>query len=79
MIWTYSENFHRRSTIEALAETYTEKLTTLIAHCKSAEAGGYTPSDFSKARLSQNDLDKLLSKINRTTQRRLDADANAAG
>jgi amino acid adenylation domain-containing protein/non-ribosomal peptide synthase protein (TIGR01720 family) len=78
MIWTYSENSHRRSTIEALAQTYIEKLNTLITHCKSPEAGGYTPSDFSKARLSQNDLDKLLSKINRSSQRRLDPDGNAA-
>jgi hypothetical protein len=35
----------------------------LIAHCLSPEAGGYTPSDFPDIDLSQDELDKLLTKI----------------
>lgn len=63
VVWTYSENVHKRSTIEKLAEKYAEQLRLLIDHCTQLHAGGYTPSDFSKARLSQSDLDKLISKL----------------
>jgi non-ribosomal peptide synthase protein (TIGR01720 family) len=58
--WTYSQNIHRRSTIETVANDFIESLQLLIQHCQSAEAGGYTPSDFSKARLSQKELDRFL-------------------
>ncbi len=60
--WTYDER-HDSSTIESLAHSYNDALKSLIAHCQSPDAGGYTPSDFAKARLRQDDLDKLLSKI----------------
>ena len=63
LVWTYSENVHRRSTIETLAEQFTKALRELIAHCGLPDAGGYTPSDFSKARLSQKELDKLISRL----------------
>jgi amino acid adenylation domain-containing protein/non-ribosomal peptide synthase protein (TIGR01720 family) len=62
-IWTYSKNFHQRSTIETLAANFMDALRSLISHCQSPEAGGYTPSDFSRARLNQSDLDRLLSKL----------------
>ncbi len=61
--WTYSENVHRQSTIETLANDFISALKTLIEHCRSAKAGGYTPSDFSKARLSQNELDRFLGDL----------------
>jgi len=61
--WTYSENLHRRSTIEWLARDYLEALRVLIAHCQSPSAGGYTPSDFSLAKLDQKKLDRILEKI----------------
>ena len=57
--WSYSENIHRRETIRKLAEGFIEALLSLIAHCHSAEAGGYTPSDFPLAGLDQEALDKL--------------------
>jgi non-ribosomal peptide synthase protein (TIGR01720 family) len=63
LVWTYSENVHRRSTIETLAKQFTKALRELIAHCRLPGAGGYTPSDFSKARLSQKELDKLISRL----------------
>ena len=65
MTWAYSEKVHKRSTIECLALGFMETLKTLIAHCQSEESQGYTPSDFSAARLSQKQLDKFLSKINK--------------
>ncbi|MBE7384650.1 MAG: amino acid adenylation domain-containing protein [Leptolyngbya sp. SIO1E4] len=63
--WTYSEGIHQRATIETLAERCMAALRSLIAHCQSPEAGGYTPSDFKKANVTQKDLDQLLSQINR--------------
>jgi non-ribosomal peptide synthase protein (TIGR01720 family) len=41
--WTYSENFHQRSTIENLAEDFVVRLRSLIAHCLSIDADRYTP------------------------------------
>jgi amino acid adenylation domain-containing protein/non-ribosomal peptide synthase protein (TIGR01720 family) len=64
--WTYSENFHRRETIERLAESYLEELRTLIANSRSREAESFSPTDFPQANLSQKDLDKVLSRLRRT-------------
>jgi phthiocerol/phenolphthiocerol synthesis type-I polyketide synthase E len=61
--WTYSENLHRRSTIEHLAQEFMAALRALIAHCQSPEAGGYTPSDFLTTGLSQADLDDLIAEF----------------
>ena len=61
--WTYSQNIHHPTTIERFAKSFIEALRLLIAHCQSKEAGGYTPSDFPEAELSQTELDKLLAKI----------------
>ncbi|HLK56987.1 MAG TPA: amino acid adenylation domain-containing protein [Chthonomonadaceae bacterium] len=63
--WVYSEQVHHQATVERLAEDYLAALRRLIAHCQSPEAGGYTPSDFPKARVSQQALDRLMTKINK--------------
>jgi non-ribosomal peptide synthase protein (TIGR01720 family) len=63
MTWRYSEHLHRRSSIEALAEQFIEKLNSLIQHCLSAGAGGYTPSDFPAAKLNQRELDDLIAEL----------------
>ncbi|MDF5723373.1 MAG: amino acid adenylation domain-containing protein [Rhizonema sp. PD37] len=70
MTWTYSEKIHKRATIECLALEFMEALKTLIAHCQLPDAIGHTPSDFSAARLSQKQLDKFLSKINKDKTRK---------
>ena len=57
--WSYSENVHRRETIERLAEDYIQALRRITIHCQSPEAGGYTPSDFPLARLNQEELGQL--------------------
>jgi non-ribosomal peptide synthase protein (TIGR01720 family) len=69
MAWTYSEQLHRRTTIEDLAQAFMEELRLLIDHCQSPEAGGYTASDFPQAKLSQRDLDKVLARIGPTVRR----------
>ncbi|MET0396505.1 MAG: condensation domain-containing protein, partial [Longimicrobiaceae bacterium] len=56
----YAEGVHRRETIERLAGWYAAELRELIAHCRAAEAGGYTPGDFPLAGLGQAALDALL-------------------
>jgi non-ribosomal peptide synthase protein (TIGR01720 family) len=66
--WIYSVNIHRRSTIENLAADFIASLRELIEHCQSPEAGGYTPSDFSKARLSQKKLDKFVRSLSQSTR-----------
>ncbi|MCP4658874.1 MAG: AMP-binding protein, partial [bacterium] len=55
--WSYSENLHHRATIEDWAQRFLAALRTLIRHCLSPEAGGYTPSDFPLAGLDQARLD----------------------
>jgi len=64
--WTYSEAIHQQTTIATLAQRYIEALRSLISHCQSPEAGGYTPSDFSDfawSQWSQTDLDTILTTI----------------
>jgi amino acid adenylation domain-containing protein/non-ribosomal peptide synthase protein (TIGR01720 family) len=58
----YSENLHRRATIEVWAEEFVVELRGIIAHCQSPDAGGYTPSDFAMAGLTQAELDALLGQ-----------------
>ena len=57
--WHFSTNEYERSTVERLASSYIEHLEQLIEHCQSAEAGGFTPSDFPDANVSQEAIDQL--------------------
>jgi amino acid adenylation domain-containing protein/non-ribosomal peptide synthase protein (TIGR01720 family) len=61
--WTYSSNLHQRATIESLAQGFLTALRSLIAHCQSPEAGGYTPSDFPLTQMSQEALDTAFTSI----------------
>ena len=61
--WSYSENLHRRESVERLAELHAEELHSIIEHCQLPEAGGFTPSDFPQAKLNQEELDAFLSRI----------------
>jgi non-ribosomal peptide synthase protein (TIGR01720 family) len=67
--WTYSENLHRRDTVLNLAEAFLEAARELIAGCESKDAGGYTPSDFPAARISQKDFSKLLAQVTQVDRR----------
>ena len=66
--WTYSKHLHRRDTIERLAQGFIEALRTLIMHCQSPDAGGYTPSDFPKMKLSQQELDELMTALGESAE-----------
>ncbi|MBG1241150.1 non-ribosomal peptide synthetase [Nostoc sp. NZL] len=63
--FAYSDKLHKRSTIEKLAFGFMKALRNLIDHCQSTESQGYTPSDFSAAKLNQKQLDKFIAKINK--------------
>jgi natural product biosynthesis luciferase-like monooxygenase protein/amino acid adenylation domain-containing protein/non-ribosomal peptide synthase protein (TIGR01720 family)/FkbM family methyltransferase len=60
--WVYSDRLHRRETIAALAESFRDALSSLVAHCRSAAAGGFTPSDFPLARLDQATVDRVVGR-----------------
>ena len=66
--WTFSENIHRRETIEELAQAFLSELQALIAHCQSSEAGGYTPSDFADFGWSQSELDSITTVIKHSVE-----------
>ncbi len=61
MHWNYSENLHRRSTIQEFADNFMSALRELIAG--DSQERGLVPSDFPQARVSQEDLGKLMSKL----------------
>ncbi|HBZ82358.1 non-ribosomal peptide synthase/polyketide synthase [Brevibacillus parabrevis] len=60
--WMYNANIHNQETIEALARDYMESLREIMEHCRSEEAGGYTPSDFPLARLDQRAIDNYVGR-----------------
>ncbi len=60
--WTYSQAIHCQSTIERVAQGFLDALRSLIAHCQSPNAGGYTPSDFPLTTLNQHQLNTLLQQ-----------------
>lgn len=64
VMWTYSRERYRPGTITSLATGYLKDLQTLIAHCLSGDAGGYTPSDFPNVELEQDALDAILEQMN---------------
>jgi non-ribosomal peptide synthase protein (TIGR01720 family) len=61
--WTYSKALHQQGTIEKLAQEFVLALRSLIAHCQSPTAGGYTPSDFPQMQFSQTELDRLMTEL----------------
>ncbi len=60
MDWSYDPGLHHQETIAALAERFACELRAIVDHCLSPQAGGFTPSDFPLAHLSQLSLDQLL-------------------
>jgi amino acid adenylation domain-containing protein/non-ribosomal peptide synthase protein (TIGR01720 family) len=61
--WHYSRNLHERATIERLASRFAALVRDIVAHCQSDDAGGFTPSDFPLAKVSQDQLDRLMARI----------------
>ncbi|RFP96423.1 amino acid adenylation domain-containing protein, partial [Pseudomonas putida] len=57
--WTFSQDIHRRETIEQLAQAYQQALAEIIEHCCEGRHRGLTPSDFPLTDLTQAQLDQL--------------------
>ena len=66
--WTYSENLHREETIVGLARHYIDELRELIAQSRTGDKASYSPSDFPQAKLSQEDLNKVLARLGRAKE-----------
>jgi non-ribosomal peptide synthase protein (TIGR01720 family) len=63
MNWSYSDQLHRRETIEKIAARYMDCVREMIQHCRSEEAGGFTPSDFPVAEMTQKELAQIASLL----------------
>lgn len=61
--WMYSRNIHDAKTVEYLVQLFDEAVREVSLWCHSGAAGGYTPSDFPEAALSQSELDDLLAEL----------------
>ncbi|HEV3316175.1 MAG TPA: amino acid adenylation domain-containing protein [Candidatus Angelobacter sp.] len=61
--WIYSQETHRRATIEALANNFVKELGDIIQHCLTPGAGGFTPSDFTLVQFDQHTLDFLMKDL----------------
>ncbi|MBD2166646.1 SDR family NAD(P)-dependent oxidoreductase [Calothrix membranacea FACHB-236] len=68
--WIYSQNVHRRQTIESLVQDFKAALQALITNSQSSSTKNFTPSDFAEFKLSQwnqDDIDNILTAINQVT------------
>jgi non-ribosomal peptide synthase protein (TIGR01720 family) len=61
MGWEYDGQRYERAEMEAVAARYGKELEELIEHCVREESGGFTPSDFPLAGLSQPALDRIAA------------------
>ena len=59
----YNDKIHGRETIEHLSDGFITALRDLINHCIQPESGGYTPSDFDKVELDEEELGSILDEL----------------
>ncbi|HEU4834048.1 MAG TPA: condensation domain-containing protein, partial [Pyrinomonadaceae bacterium] len=62
--WIYSRDVHKRATVESLAENFLAALRSLIASLHTQSSSNYTPSDFPRMTIDQDELDELLAQVN---------------
>ncbi|MFI1166942.1 non-ribosomal peptide synthase/polyketide synthase [Streptomyces sp. NPDC020801] len=58
--WTYPTAVYDEATVRSLADGMCAALREIVAHCARPGTGGRTPSDFPLARLTQDQLDRLV-------------------
>jgi len=63
--FTYSEKVHQRSVIERLADIFLKKLQTAAIDCGIQATRSLLASNFPLAKINQQQLDKVLSEINK--------------
>jgi non-ribosomal peptide synthase protein (TIGR01720 family) len=63
LTWSYSEEVHKRETVESVAADFIAALRQLIQQCQWGEGVGFTPSDFEDFQWSQHELDDITEVI----------------
>jgi non-ribosomal peptide synthase protein (TIGR01720 family) len=63
LTWCYSEQVHKRETVERVAADFIAALKHLIEQCQGGEVVGFTPSDFEDFQWSQHELDDITEVI----------------
>ena len=66
--WTYSENVHRRSTIERLADAYTEELRSIVSLCLFSDAEVYATADVGDFDWGEGEMEEIASAISRSRE-----------
>jgi len=61
--WQYSEDIHRRVTIERLSESFKNSLRALLAHTQAPGVFELTPADFPMVQLSSEQLEGALAEV----------------
>jgi non-ribosomal peptide synthase protein (TIGR01720 family) len=64
--YSYYKDVHRRASVQRLAEAFVKELRAIINHTLIAGAANYSPSDFPLAGISQQQLDKVITKLKRS-------------
>jgi amino acid adenylation domain-containing protein/non-ribosomal peptide synthase protein (TIGR01720 family) len=59
----YSTAVHKPATVQHLGNKILDCIESLLEHCLSPSAGGFTPSDFPDISLSQSELDELEAEL----------------
>jgi non-ribosomal peptide synthase protein (TIGR01720 family) len=67
MHWIFDEREHRASEIHRLSDVFRDNLQNLIRHCQSFEGTVYSPSDFPEAGVNQEELDKFLGLLGKSS------------
>ncbi|WP_367127291.1 non-ribosomal peptide synthase/polyketide synthase [Saccharothrix sp. HUAS TT1] len=60
--WEYSTEAHDEAGVRALAERMVDALRAIVAHCARPDAWGRTPSDFPLAKLTADQVDRLVDR-----------------
>ncbi len=60
--WLYSSSLHESETISKWADEFQQNLQEILVYCTEIGVGGYTPSDFPLAKISQSSLDVIQEK-----------------
>ena len=64
--FTYSENLHKRDSVEALAKAFLQELRELMKAAQEPEQARPSAADFPLANLDAKKLDKVLQKLGRS-------------
>jgi hypothetical protein len=63
MEWSFSQNLHRKETVECLAQDFIEALRALIHQSENREPAELAIEDFADFGWNQDDLEDILKQI----------------